>query len=121
MAASFHLKLEHLVSREVPCGVILSGAGRTDVSSPHNFLEILLGYRLEYDSNDARYFSPSCECFFIGGGATVEHAPELNPPDMSPTSCASYLKEKVALLQPQPMDLDASEAKLKRRRETERQ
>jgi hypothetical protein len=98
VAALFHLELEHLISREVPCGVIFLGAAGTDVSSPHNFLEILLGYRLEYDSKDAVYLSPSYECFFIGSGATTEHAPGLNPPDMSPTSCAPYLKEKVALL-----------------------
>jgi hypothetical protein len=50
----------------------------------HNFLEILLGLRLKYDSDDAGSFSPSCECFLIT--------------DMSLTSHATYLKEKVECL-----------------------
>jgi hypothetical protein len=66
-------------------GVILSGAARTDVPLLCNFLEILLGLRPKYDSNDADGFSLSCECFFIA--------------DMSPTSHAAYLKEKVERLQ----------------------
>jgi hypothetical protein len=62
-----------------------------DVPSLRNFLEILSGLRLKYDSDDADGFSPSC---FIVDKPAANTAPELTPTNMNPTSCAAYLKEK---------------------------
>lgn len=53
----------------MPCGVILLGTAGTNVPSLHNFLEILSGNGPEYASNNTGYFSPSCECYFIGDKA----------------------------------------------------
>jgi len=116
-AETFQLKLEHLVGREAPRGVILSGAVGTDVPSLRNFLEVLSRYGLEYDSDNVDYFSPSRECFFINDRAAAVDAPDLTPPDLSPTSHAAYLNEKDARLQSWQVDLDATEADLKRTRE----
>lgn len=38
---------------------------RANVPSTHNFLEILLGLKLEYDTDDADDFSLPNMCFFI--------------------------------------------------------
>jgi hypothetical protein len=72
------LELEHLISWEAPRGAILSGAAGTDVPSLHGFLEILLGNAPEYSSNNAGYYSPSCECFYLDGEVPADDALELH-------------------------------------------
>ena len=91
-ATSFQLELEHLISREVPQSIILSGVVGTDVPSLCAFLRILLGNGLEYDSDDIDYSTPPRMCYHIDSEAQPKEAPELMPPDQSPRSHAPYLQ-----------------------------
>lgn len=62
------------MSQEAQHGVVLSGAVWVDDLSLRNFLEILLGLRPEYDSNDASSCSPPHEYFYIGDGHATNTA-----------------------------------------------
>jgi hypothetical protein len=94
----FYLILEHLVSREAPRGVILSGTAGTDVSSLCTFLKILSGVGPEYDSDEANGYSPGRKCFHIYGDQVINNNVKVTPPDLSLSSHATYLKEKAERL-----------------------
>ena len=93
--ASFQLELEHLISREAPWSIILSGAAGTDVPSLRAFLEVLSGNGPEYDSDDVNYDAPPCMCYHIDVDDLAEEAPGITPPNQSPRSHMAYLQEKV--------------------------
>lgn len=61
--------------RGVPHDIILLVAAQIDVPSLCNFLEIILAYGLEYNSDKAGYFSPSLKCYFISDGAATTAVP----------------------------------------------
>jgi hypothetical protein len=85
-----------------------------DVPSPHTFREILLGNRLEYNSNDIDCYASPRMCYHIDGKVPTKEVHELMPLDQSPRSHVNYLQEKVARLQALQVDLEAAEVELKR-------
>ena len=75
------MELEHLISCEAPRSIILAGAAGADVPLLCAFLEVLLGNRLEYDSNDINYDAPPRLCYHVDSDNLAEEAPGLTPPD----------------------------------------
>ena len=56
--------------------IILSSIAGIDVPSLHAFLEVLLGDKPEYDSDNIDYNAPPCMCYHIDGEDLAEEAPE---------------------------------------------
>ena len=80
-AASFQLELEHLISREAPRSIILSGTAGTDVPSLRAFLEVLSGNGPEYDFDDIDYDAPPHMCYHVNVDDLAEEVPRLTPLD----------------------------------------
>jgi hypothetical protein len=91
-ATSFQLEPKHLISRETPQSIILSGLAGTDVPSLCTFLEVLSGNGPEYDSDDIDYDTLLHMCYHVNDDDLAKEVPGLMWPTFRRrrTTCALY-------------------------------